>query len=303
MTTTETGSTATAPTPRCPRCGYDQSGIVATWGDRCPLRGRCSECGLDFWWRQVMPEQVLGPAWSVEHGERLTPRRLARAYWAGLWQRGLWGRFELVSRTHPRRLLVFGLVSLLCNHLLLVVVLGSARTAAMSCQVGQFTLELGIGGWLAPYAQWIDVPVSRMASLSVELWPISFLVAMSWLAPTLLMFVFTQTMSRVGVRRVHIWRGAAYMLPATGPGILLCGAGVVGVLLGQEATPGVANLVWAPVMIGLLFGWIVGQAWRWRAFVKHHLGLPHAGWIALSMVVVTALAFVAMGLTISLLAY
>ncbi|MCC7389253.1 MAG: hypothetical protein IT431_10840 [Phycisphaerales bacterium] len=297
------GDPRTKLAPICPRCGYDQSGIVATWEDRCPVRGRCSECGLEFWWWQAMAERVLGPAWSVEHGERLSPRRWARAYWAGLWQWGLWERFDLVARTRARRLAAFAVATLLLNHLLLVVLVGAARTAAMSYMLARFTPQIGVGGWLAPYAQWIEIPLTRTASLSAELWPVSFLVAMSWLAPTLLMFVFTQTMSRVGVRRVHIWRGAAYMLPATGPGIVLCGAATAGVMLGQEVLPAVAEIVWGVLMIGTLLGWIVGQALRWRSFVKHHLGLPHAGWIALSMVIVTGLAFVSLGLTISLMGY
>ncbi len=41
------------PTPACPRCGYDQSGVVATWQHACPLRGTCSECGEAFAWADI----------------------------------------------------------------------------------------------------------------------------------------------------------------------------------------------------------------------------------------------------------
>lgn len=38
----------TPPKPRCPRCGYDLSGAVATWKTSCPLEVTCSECGQRF---------------------------------------------------------------------------------------------------------------------------------------------------------------------------------------------------------------------------------------------------------------
>ena len=34
----------------CPRCGYDLSGEIATWTEACPVRGLCTECGLEFAW-------------------------------------------------------------------------------------------------------------------------------------------------------------------------------------------------------------------------------------------------------------
>jgi hypothetical protein len=46
-------TTPANPTP-CPRCGYDQSGTIATWADSCPTRGVCSECGLEFEWANLL---------------------------------------------------------------------------------------------------------------------------------------------------------------------------------------------------------------------------------------------------------
>lgn len=39
--------------PRCPRCGYDLGGQVATWREACPLEGSCPECGATFAWGKV----------------------------------------------------------------------------------------------------------------------------------------------------------------------------------------------------------------------------------------------------------
>ena len=51
---------------RCPRCGYDLRGLVATWEDRCPLEGVCSECGLKLRWAEVLVPEKFEPAWCVE---------------------------------------------------------------------------------------------------------------------------------------------------------------------------------------------------------------------------------------------
>ena len=51
---------------RCPRCGYDLRGLVATWEDCCPLEGVCSECGLTLRWAEVLVPEKLAPRWCVE---------------------------------------------------------------------------------------------------------------------------------------------------------------------------------------------------------------------------------------------
>lgn len=57
-------------TPRCPRCGYDLRGLVATWADRCPLEGVCSECGLTLRWAEVLLPEKFEPPWCVEFAPR-----------------------------------------------------------------------------------------------------------------------------------------------------------------------------------------------------------------------------------------
>ncbi|MFG0304907.1 MAG: hypothetical protein ACF8Q5_01695 [Phycisphaerales bacterium JB040] len=59
-------------TPRiCGRCGYDLSGVVASWDDRehpaCDLCGTCSECGHAFEWREVIRAHDLAKPWLIEH--------------------------------------------------------------------------------------------------------------------------------------------------------------------------------------------------------------------------------------------
>ena len=56
--------------PECPRCGYDQRGATAQWGDACPLHGTCAECGLQLHWAEIMRPDKFEPRWCVE----FTPR-------------------------------------------------------------------------------------------------------------------------------------------------------------------------------------------------------------------------------------
>ncbi|MCC7390586.1 MAG: hypothetical protein IT431_17690 [Phycisphaerales bacterium] len=91
-----------SPPPDCPRCGYDQTGAVAAWTDRCPLRGRCPECGIDFRWRDVLRPELDTPRWFVERRwigrERVIFSRMVRAlrtWWWVLLPWRFWGRIKL----------------------------------------------------------------------------------------------------------------------------------------------------------------------------------------------------------------
>lgn len=60
--------------PICPKCGYDQSGEIATWECVCPLKGRCSECGTEFEWAKVyaiLNEWGSCVDWYAEHADGL----------------------------------------------------------------------------------------------------------------------------------------------------------------------------------------------------------------------------------------
>lgn len=50
---------------KCPRCGYDLRGTIATWMQQCPLEGQCTECGLRFEWRELMSVRFLMPRWCI----------------------------------------------------------------------------------------------------------------------------------------------------------------------------------------------------------------------------------------------
>ncbi|MHC4613719.1 MAG: hypothetical protein ACYTAU_09105, partial [Planctomycetota bacterium] len=56
---------------RCPRCGYDLRGAVATWDATCPMTGTCTECGLSFEWAELLSAAFAMPRWCVEAPQRL----------------------------------------------------------------------------------------------------------------------------------------------------------------------------------------------------------------------------------------
>ena len=72
---------------QCPRCGYDQRGEVATWGDAWPLSGTCTECGLEFEWGPVLAPEKFEPAWCVEYAESRFGflRNSSKTFWRSLW--------------------------------------------------------------------------------------------------------------------------------------------------------------------------------------------------------------------------
>lgn len=64
----------------CPACGYDLSGIAASWTDRCPMEGVCSECGGAVRWGEVLAPRAVELPWFVEQGGGLWKR--AMGTWA-----------------------------------------------------------------------------------------------------------------------------------------------------------------------------------------------------------------------------
>jgi hypothetical protein len=54
-------------TPICPRCGYDQTGIIDTWTDSCPTEGVCTECGDTLDWSLVFDPDRETKRWYTEH--------------------------------------------------------------------------------------------------------------------------------------------------------------------------------------------------------------------------------------------
>lgn len=98
--------TPTPPKPICPKCGYDQSGEIATWEKRCPLQGICPECGLGFDWADVFDPSRVHLAWYVEHAQRKRDmlRRTPITLWFLLVPNRFWKRVTVGSPIYAARL-------------------------------------------------------------------------------------------------------------------------------------------------------------------------------------------------------
>lgn len=92
--------------PICPKCGYDQSGTIATWESQCPIEGICPECGLEFDWADVFDPSRVHLSWYVEHAEekRGMIRRSPMTYWFLLLPHRFWKRVAVTSPIYGARL-------------------------------------------------------------------------------------------------------------------------------------------------------------------------------------------------------
>lgn len=100
--------------PNCPRCGYDLSGAVDSWTDRCPLEGVCPECGYLVVWSEIF--RFGDCPWLFEWYGRRSFRRLWVTIWRALWP---WSFFRSVRevRGRPTDAMASGLMILLVIHL------------------------------------------------------------------------------------------------------------------------------------------------------------------------------------------
>jgi len=94
---------------RCPRCGYDLRGTIDSWGQQCPLNGRCTECGLAFEWSEVMCPTKYEPGWCVEFTEkrRHVPTACVLTYFRSFAPWVFWRRLAMSFALRPGRLVVY----------------------------------------------------------------------------------------------------------------------------------------------------------------------------------------------------
>ncbi|GMV26354.1 MAG: hypothetical protein AMXMBFR58_23850 [Phycisphaerae bacterium] len=287
----------------CPRCGYDLSGAIATWTDACPVTGRCTECGLEFRWGEVIDPARRVPGWSFEHAARGRLRAFIATLARLFVPRVFWGSMRMEFPFAPGRivllLLVWCVVLLLVFDTVTVVweyfVLSSSwawrsadpasyvfsllwpRTILGSSELGYFTFGF------------IDRPVvTWWLFLGACLTPIAFLL-------------LTQTLQQARVRRLHLLRIWAYGIPV----LIVLGAmpwccedtynGIVQTSVGDTIIRSVGidqlrNEVTGHGWQLLMVAWFAWQwLWWWRA-CSLYLKLPNAKSIAALLVLLGFLA-------------
>ncbi|MCK4873387.1 MAG: hypothetical protein KAS72_11735 [Phycisphaerales bacterium] len=107
-------------TAQCPRCGYDLRGEIQTWQDRCPMQGRCTECGLAFAWMDVF-RQAAHP-WLFEyHWRHKFIRSALRTLVMTLRPGRFWQHAKITDRIHLRPIVGIVVILLLAAYPIIVM--------------------------------------------------------------------------------------------------------------------------------------------------------------------------------------
>jgi hypothetical protein len=292
---------------RCPRCGYDLRGAVATWGDTCPMTGICTECGLSFEWAELFSAAFAMPRWCVEAAD---PRpRLpgqAVATFARSWLP--WPFWSALRMSHPirwRRLVVYlGLLALvLYVAFALMHGLAAWQTWRETMYYSSGTATTGGGPvfWQAAALPLSNEPVGSFASAGWSAWsyetPLG-VFAYAWRGLTVLLLTVLLmhagcgltyaalpiTRRRCKVRWSHVVRVTLYGYVLVMPAVFLYLVATPPTMSGA----GIGSLL-APVAVG---AWLaippLEVAW-WTAATSRYLRMPHAWGVGIAVTLVGGL--------------
>jgi hypothetical protein len=278
--------TAPVPPPACPRCGYDQSGIIATWQDYCPLRGTCSECGHEFEFCRILNSRRYRVPWLFEHAAA-RPRwdLLVRAPWRTLVRVAVPWRFwrDGDGVRLDTDLSLLRLIAWLPLAMLAPIVLTAMLSAA---QIAVPRL-LGVGGRAAmTAAEWAGVVINAvLMPLGLgyvdswlrycPAWEVPYMVQ-AWAACAILMplmiLALSSTRLTCRIRTRHVVRAAVY-----GMGVLAMWPldALVGLILELVPLPGSGGRS----IFAVLFGTYYGFNWSLLPFAFGLLGIAwFAAW-------------------------
>lgn len=217
--------------PRCPRCGYDQSGAASSWTESCPLEGTCPECGLWFEWVEIYRPLLRAPRWSFEHAESGHARALFTTALRVQRPWRFWRSLRMEHPVVPPRLALLTLVGTLAAHAALgacVLILRCALDAVQAFTFSPTMRQRGLvfadslkesaeaiwpaGDWVAWRGAWVmrDAVHVRLPDLREFVSPHAGLaLAASMLLPLTFLLLHV-SLKRAKVRADHVARAAAY---------------------------------------------------------------------------------------------
>lgn len=270
--------------PVCPRCGYDLSGVVATWEASCPLEGVCSECGAGVVWSEVVSGRELGPRWSIEHGRR----GLARRWWGTLRRsvrpRVMWRELDPDEPVRAGRAVAYAVGTVGVLHVLLM-----AGVAADLYRLYGWRPWSWYGGaqWgmVWPYRHLVEFPFGGGGSIAGP--AIGVYVSLAVL-PAALMPPVVLALGVVArpwrVRAGHALRGACYSAPlAMVAGIVIAAAfNAVFYAETRGATAGFPDRtpLGAALTLAALVAYPFWLGFWWRSLLRDQARVRRAGWAA-----------------------
>ncbi|HLO39750.1 MAG TPA: hypothetical protein VK176_01910 [Phycisphaerales bacterium] len=301
--------------PRCPRCGYDLGGTVATWTESCPVSGVCAECGLAIIWGDVLNPARWTPHWSYEqdcgdlHFQRR--RRIPSTLWRMLWAPGFWRgmRMEFVFR--PWRIAKLALVGICLQFI--VFLAGYVAWELLAQRPGRpsvwYFLRNDERLWIL---LWPRTLLGEWWGADVHAWPKRFPLTAWWLMVGGLLVpwcfaLLPQSLRQAKVRPRHLVRVTLYGIPvmtaiATIPWVgedVLSSLGVLSWNRGWLSYIDFWSLqnFWGRwEWPALTLTWVAWQTWWWGCAVTRYMRIPH-GW-GVAMLLVALAHLVALGLVL-----
>lgn len=305
--------------PLCPRCGYDLIGQTSLWRESCPMRGQCSECGLEFRWSHVLGEAAR-VAWLFEARERQfggARRRFVRTSWRALRPRKFWTSVDLATPIHRGRLVVFMSVWVLGAYLLgatgntLAVVNGRSWGNGLLEEL-LWTMREEPGEFAAMMLQPFREPGVVMGREVAVWWVVCGWLPVMLSTPIVFM-ALGETLARAGggkggrgargVRRVHILRGLAYAPPVVLAWSAPMAAVVGGAIAVRALFPAATGPIELAEFVGVLTALVAAtgaQMWWWSIFATRYLKIRHAAATAVVAVLVGMLASVTLVMGIAM---
>lgn len=285
----------------CPRCGYDQRGVVASWTSCCPLNGVCSECGLEYSWRLLLNPELSIPWWSFEHAAHHRTGALLRTAARCFRPGRLYSVITLFAPIHAARLLIMVMIVAVFGHMVVSLTAAAVAWARFpvwgSMTSGPFVSLPQPWNEVANSAVW---PYQSARLIGSMLFDPIMSVPILWALFTPLPFIVLGTTFKTArVRRAHLLRGLCYSL---GPVMLSV---ILGVMV--RALVGLPTWVWSfgawqTVKLLLLWYTIPAAAMlarHWWVFVHRYLRLPHGAAIVGLMLLTSLLGAVAVALAIT----
>src|ERR1043165_2853287 len=290
--------------PCCPRCGYDQSGVVAMWLETCPLLATCSECGAESASVAFYMREMLGPRWSLEHASRRFNRKWIETTLIAVRPGRMWSDLRPEHPVFRRRLLWMAVSWLALFHAVCGLMVGASWLLMASYGPGATpSWRWSLRDWSVwrtffmklawPLGSDIEVPFSRNQTFSnpmhefvmMSAVPLAFMGALTavWVR------AMTPRAERLGAR--HVERAMCLALPGIVAWTVIAVAlFVAGGLLsgptGPAAPMGVA-------FISLIAGYLAYMIWWWRCFAMRYAGRRQWSWVLLPLgVVAMALGWV-----------
>lgn len=288
--------------PACPRCGYDQSGLHATWTASCPLSGVCSECGLEIDWRDLLNPVFTHQGRLFEHARRRLGRAFFESWWRALVPSAFWRWISITHPVVPARIAAFIPLGFAATY---VAFLGFIAAVAAAILVAA-TLGGGAASvgryWVREVIQQALFPVrTEYIFMSDRVPPGIWIMLLSLAIMPAAFLAIPVSLRRARVRRIHLLRIWAYGFVAL-PGVFLLPVALQAMARLADSTSSILNARYSAFLTSQLEPWhsesiiVLGFVWTflwWTAAAGHYLKLPTPAAVGLAMSVLSTLLAVA----------